>query len=185
MVSINGRQPEFIVNGKTVQTFGNVEIIYRQNKQDQTFSVSFINRMNNQSMSVHKFDKFRYVVEFGSPNGVDHVLSFKTVEIAVELAVLNTDITRISDEHAVKARRTFVNCIASYEPKAKQVRFSEQAWKLNKFRNRPVRFDDETGMTRTGILNVILPPSGKNCLITPDDDKSSRITLASEHIWIA
>lgn len=184
MVSINGRQAGFIVNGKTVQTFGNIEIVYRQNKEDQTFSVSFINRMNNQSMSVHKFGKSRYVVEFGSPRGVDHVLSFKSVELAVELAVLNTDITRIAEEFAIRARRTFVKCIAVYEPKAKSVKFTEHAWKLNKFRNRPVRFDDETGMTRTGVLNVILQPCGKNCLITPDDDKSARITLSSDQIWI-
>lgn len=173
-----------VINGKTVQSIGNIDILYRCDLNEHTFSVSFINRMNNQSMSVHKFEKAKFIVEFGSPNGVDHVLSFKTIEIAMELAVLNTDITRISEDIALQARRTFVNCVAAYESKARHIKLSEQAWKLNKFRNKNVVFDGPNGERQTGILNVILPPGGTKCLITPDEDKERRITLPTERLWI-
>ena len=173
-----------IINGKTVQSIGNIDILYRCDLNEHTFSVSFINRMNNQSMSVHKFEKAKFIVEFGSPNGVDHVLSFKTIEIAMELAVLNTDITRISEDIALQARRTFVNCVAAYERKARNIKLSEQAWKLNKFRNKNVVFDGPNGERQTGILNVILPPGGTKCLITPDEDKEKRITLSTKRLWI-
>ncbi|WP_320151226.1 hypothetical protein [uncultured Tolumonas sp.] len=173
-----------IVNGKSVQSIGNIDIVYRNNRDDNTFSVGFINRMNNQSMTIHKFDKCKFAVEFGSPKGVDHVLAFKTIEIAVELALLNTDITRINEEIAVTARQHFVRCVSQFEPKAKNVKFTEKAWKLNKYRNKTVIFSKNDGEQCTGVLNVILPPSGNTCLITPDDDKSSRLTLSIDNLWI-
>lgn len=172
------------INGKNVLSIGNIDIIYRGNNIECTFSVTFINRMNNQSMSIHKFEKAKYAVEFASPNGVDHVLAFKGVEVALELALLNTDITRISEDDAIKARQAFVRSVSYFEPRAKNIRFTEKAWKLNKFRNKKVIFDTDSGEKCTGILNVILPPAGKTCLITPDNKKDSRLTLSCDQIWI-
>jgi hypothetical protein len=173
-----------IVNGKTVEEYGNLQVVYRNSIMDGTFSVLFINRMNNQSIAVHKFNKSKYTVEFGGPQGVAHTLSFKTVDIAAQLALLNTDITRIDEEDAVKARRGFVNAMARYESRAKYIEFPAGAWKLNRFRNKPIAYDGPTGEKETGILNLVLPPRGEKCIVTPDSDKSIRLKLPTDRLWI-
>lgn len=173
-----------VVNGKTVESIGNIQVVYRNSFTDDTFSVSFINRMNNQSITLHKFAKTKFVVEFGSPQGVDHVMPFKVIEVALQLAVLNTDITRIEEEDAIEARRKFVMAVARYDSKAKYVKFPEHAWKLNKFRNKPIIFDGPDGERQTGILNLVLPPTGEKCLVTPDDNKAIRLMLLSDKLWL-
>lgn len=173
-----------VVNGKTVEEYGNIQVVYRNSIMDGTFSVLFINRMNNQSIGVHKFNKSKYTVEFGGPYGAAHTLSFTNIEIAVQLALFNTDITRIEEEDAVKARRGFLKAVAQYESRAKYVEFPANAWKLNRFRNKPIAFDGPSGEKETGILNLVLPPRGEKCIVTPDSDKAVRLKLPTEKLWI-
>lgn len=173
-----------IVNGKTVEEYGNIQVIYRNSIMDDTFSVLFVNRMNNQSIGVHKFNKKKYTVEFGGPYGAAHTLTFTNIEIAVQLALFNTDITRIDDEDAIKARRGFLNAVARYESRAKYVEFPANAWKLNRFRNKPVAYDGPSGEKETGILNLVLPPRGEKCIVTPDNDKAIHLKLPTEKLWI-
>ncbi len=176
--------PAGVRGGKTVESFGNVQILYRNSLEDNTFSVIFVNRMNNQSIAVHKFNNTKYSVEFGSPQGVDYVLTFNNVKVAAQLALLNTDITRIEDETALEARRAFLRAMARYESRAKYVEFTDNAWKINRFRNKPVIFDNPQGEQVKGILNVVLPPSGEFCIVTPDEDKKHRVKIESKNLWL-
>jgi len=173
-----------IVNGKTVQSIGNIDVSYRRSIDEKTFSVYFINKMNYQSMTLHRFDKSRFIVEFGAHHGVEHVVSFKSIEPAAEIAVLNTDITRINEDDAIKARRVFIGCISMLSGRNKHIEFPERIWKINKFRNNSVIFDNENGVAVEGVLNVILPPSGSKCLITPKDDKKTKVIIETDKIWI-
>ena len=170
-----------IVGGRSVTNIGPVDISKRASVMDGTFTVSYINRMNNQSVSVHKFDKNKYTVEMGSPNGVDFVTTFKTIEPAAQLALMNTDVTRLEDDVAIKARRTFLVTISEYEGRAKALIFPQSAWKLSRYRNKQVVFDFE-GQPVQGTLMMLLPPSGAKCVVRPQGGDNT--IIESSQVWV-
>ena len=170
-----------IVNGRSVTNIGPVDISKRSNVMDGTFTVSYINRMNNQSVSVHKFDKHKFTVEFGSPAGVDFVSTFKSIEPAAQLALMNTDVTRLDDDTAIKARRTFLTTISEYEGRARSIIFPQSAWKLSRYRNKQVVFDFE-GQTVQGTLMILLPPTGDKCVVRPQGGDNT--IIESHQVWI-
>lgn len=176
----------YLAAGRAMETFGNIQILHKNSVDDGTFSVTWINRMNNLSIAVHRFERWKHSVEFGSPKGVDYLLNFKHLDQAVQTALLNTDVTRIPEDTAIKARRAFLAILSRFDRTIARIAFSETAWKTNRFRNLTVTYDNELGEQLRGVLSLLLPPSGEQCMVIPVEgpDKGQRQVISTARLWI-
>ena len=169
----------------TKSAYGQVHLTYRSEGRDQ-FSVVWLNRMTMASIALHKFRKGAYVVELSSPAGKLDVLNFKSIEPAASFALLNTDVTRIADENARKARGAFVGYISSTEGRARDVLLTcpKGCWELNKLRGTDIKFTD-AGQDFVGRLQFIAP-GGKKVMITRMDDSGNwaRHIVDTRNVWV-
>lgn len=174
-----------IDRSSTRTTYGQVHLTYRSEGRDQ-FSVVWLNRMTMASIALHKFRKGAYVVELSSPAGKLDVLNFKSIEPAASFALLNTDVTRIEDEYARKARGAFIGYISSTEGRARDVLLTcpKGCWELNRLRGTDIKFTDE-GQDFVGRLQFIAP-GGKKVMITRLDEsgKWARHIVDTRNVWV-
>ena len=164
--------------------FGPITVTTRLEGADM-FSVVWNNRMNNSSIGIHKFAKGRYVVELGLASGAKvEALNFKAIEHATAFAMLNTDVTRVQDNHALKARKHFLQFLVEREARAKgAVKFTKTAWQVSRLRGQDVKFREGT-LDHIGRLMFLLP--SEKALITTTDDKGKIVkhTVPFNNIWI-
>lgn len=164
--------------------FGPVTVTTRLEGTDM-FSVVWTNRMNNSSIGIHKFGKGRYVVELGLASGAKvDALNFKAIEHATAFALLNTDVTRVQDDHALAARKHFFQFIVSQEGRARDsLKFTKTAWQISRLRGQDVQFSEGT-IDHIGRLMFLLP--SENALITTTDEKGKLVkhTVPFKNIWI-
>jgi hypothetical protein len=164
--------------------FGPITITTRLEGSDM-FSIVWTNRMNNSSIGIHKFAKGRYVVELGLASGARvEALNFKAIEHATAFAMLNTDVTRVQDDHALQARKHFLQFLVGREARAKgAVKFTKTAWQISRLRGQDVQFSEGT-LDHIGRLMFLLP--SEKALITTTDDKGKIVkhTVPFNNIWI-
>ena len=169
----------------TKVAFGQVHLTYRSEGRDQ-FSVVWLNRMTMASIALHKFRKGAYVVELSSPAGKLDVLNFKSIEPAASFALLNTDVTRIEDDQARKARGAFIGYISSTEGRARDVLLTcpKGCWELNRLRGTNIKFSD-SGQDFVGRLQFIAP-GGKKVMITrlQEDGVWARHIVETKDVWV-
>lgn len=169
----------------TKAAYGQVHLTYRSEGRDQ-FSVVWLNRMTMASIALHKFRKGAYVVELSSPAGKLDVLNFKSIEPAASFALLNTDVTRIDDDYARKARGAFIGYISSTEGRARDVLLNcpKGCWELNRLRGTDIKFTDG-GQDLVGRLQFIAP-GGKKVMITRmgDNGEWSRHIVDTRDVWV-
>lgn len=164
--------------------FGPITVTTRLEGPDM-FSVVWNNRMNNSSIGIHKFSKGRYVVELGLASGARvEALNFKAIEHATAFALLNTDVTRVQDDHALKARKHFLQFLVEREARAQgAVKFTKTAWQVSRLRGQDVKFSEGT-LDHIGRLMFLLP--SEKALITTTDDGGRVVkhTVPFDNIWI-
>lgn len=164
--------------------FGPITITTRLEGADM-FSIVWTNRMNNSSIGIHKFAKGRYVVELGLASGARvEALNFKAIEHATAFAMLNTDVTRVQDDHALAARKHFLQFLVAREARAQgAVKFTKTAWQISRLRGQDVQFSEGT-LDHIGRLMFLLP--SEKALITTTDDKGKIVkhTVPFNNIWI-
>lgn len=169
----------------TQQIFNQIVVKFRTEGTEQ-FSVLWINRMTNNSIALHKFRKGAYVVELGAPSGVLEAINFKSIEPATSFALLNTDVERMDDETAIKARRSFMGYIIAHEPRARDAgKFPKGCWQLNRLRSKDIKFTAEDGSEYTGRLRFIAP-GGQKVLVTNIDaeGKSQKHLIPTTNVWM-
>ncbi len=164
--------------------FGPITVTTRLEGTDM-FSVVWSNKMNNSSIGIHKFAKARYVVELGLASGAKvDALNFKAIEHATAFALLNTDVTRVQEDHALAARKHFLQFLVSQEGRARDaVKFSKTAWQVNKLRGQDVNFTDGT-LDHIGRLMFLLPSERALITTTDDSGKVVKHTVPFANIWI-
>lgn len=164
--------------------FGPITITTRLEGADM-FSIVWSNRMNNSSIGIHKFSKGRYVVELGLASGARvEALNFKAIEHATAFALLNTDVTRVQDDHALAARKHFLQFLVAREKRAQgAVKFTKTAWQVSRLRGQDVKFSEGT-LDHIGRLMFLLP--SEKALITTSDSNGKVVkhTVPFDNIWI-
>ena len=165
--------------------FGPLTVTTRLEGADM-FSVVWNNKMNNSSIGVHKFGKGRYVVELGLASGAKiEALNFKAIEHATAFALLNSDVTGVQEDHALKARKHYLQFLISQEGRARDaVKFTKTAWQVNRLRGKDVKFSEGT-LDHIGRLMFLLT-SEKAIITTVDADTGRPVkhTVPFSNIWI-
>lgn len=166
------------------QRYGPVTVTTRLEGTDM-FSVVWMNRMNNSSIGIHKFGKGRYVVELGLASGAKiDALNFKAIEHATSFALLNTDVTRVQEEHAMAARKHFLQFLVSQEGRARDaVKFTKTAWQVNRLRGTDVQFSEGL-LDHVGRLMFLLPSNKALITTTDEDGKVVKHTVPFKDIWV-
>lgn len=164
--------------------FGPVTVTTRLEGTDM-FSVIWMNRMNNSSIGIHKFGKGRYVVELGLASGAKiDALNFKAIEHATSFALLNTDVTGVQEEHALGARKHFLQFLVSQEGRARDaVKFTKTAWQVNRLRGKEVQFSEGL-LDHVGRLMFLLPSDKALITTTDDSGRVVKHTVPFKDIWI-
>lgn len=166
------------------QRFGPITVTTRLEGTDM-FSVVWMNRMNNSSIGIHKFGKGRYVVELGLASGAKiDALNFKAIEHATSFALLNTDVTRVQEDHALDARKHFLQFLVSQEGRAREaVKFTKTAWQVNRLRGTDVHFSEGL-LDHVGRLMFLLPSDKALITTTDDSGRVVKHTVPFKDIWI-
>lgn len=167
--------------------FNQIEVTTRL--EDNSYSAVWRNRMNNCSIALHKFNPHKFVVELSTPAGHTDAINFKEVTPAAHFMMLNTDVTRMGDEVAAKARRYLVGFIKTREKNhldLSKMAFPKGCWQINKLRGQDVKFTDPQDIDRIGILHFLMP-GGKKVLVSVQDTSEKtgwkRMLVDIDKVW--
>ena len=167
--------------------FNQIEVITRL--EDNSYSAVWRNRMNNCSIALHKFSPSKFVVELATPAGHVDVINFKQVTPAANFMMLNTDVTRMPDDTALKARRYLVGFLKSRERnhlEMAKMAFPKGCWQINKLRGQTVKFTDTDSTDKHGILHFLMQGCKKVLISTQDPSEKNgwkRNLIDIDKVW--
>lgn len=168
---------------KNVISFGNVEVTFKLEDDDQ-YTLVWRNKMNTRYTSIHKLNKYKFIVEVGSNSGITGVRTLENGVNAVAMFLVNIDAQRIDDKSMADARKHVVEVLKQHEKNLDRIRIPKSVLSMIRRRNSTIKIQLDDGRVIPASLNLVMP-SGKLAEVQITSGAETRkVTVSTDRILV-